>query len=302
MISRREWLASGLSLSASAFAGAQANTGAPAGAARRPKIALVLGSGAARGFAHIGVIKALEEARIKPDLIVGSSAGALVGAFAAAGFTAAQMEEIALRTRDVEVLDFQEGSKRGLVLGDSLQRLVDAAMRGRPIEQLPTPFVAVATQLRTGELVALRRGSVGLAVRASSSIPGVFIPARVNDMDLVDGGLVSPVPVRAAREAGADVVIAVDVSSAPLDANPAGIFEQVMQSFEIMSRALAKAESEQADIVIRPDVARIPSTNFAARATFIELGHLAGRRFIPVINERLAQWGRNAPAPRRKSG
>lgn len=300
MIARRDLLVGAMALAASALAGAQTNPGASG--PRKPRIALVLGSGAARGFAHIGVIKALEEARIKPDLIVGSSAGALVGAFAAAGFTAAQMEEIALRTRDVEVLDFQEGSKRGLVLGDSLQRLVDAAMRGRPIEQLPTPFVAVATQLRTGDLVPIRRGSVGLAVRASSSIPGVFIPARVNDMDLVDGGLVSPVPVRVAREAGADIVIAVDVSSAPLEANPSGIFEQVMQSFEIMSRALAKAESEQADIVIRPEVARIPSANFGARATFIELGHAAGRRFVPVIQERLAQWGRGGPMPKRKSG
>lgn len=267
---------------------------AEAGRPDRPRVALVLGSGSARGFAHIGVIKALEAARIRPDLIVGTSAGALVGAFYAAGFSGVQMEELALKVKDIDIIDLSAGAKRGMVMGDTLQSFVNRAVRDRPIEQLNIPFIAVATQLRGGEVATFRNGDVGLAVRASCSVPGVFIPPKINDVEYVDGGLVSPVPVRIAREAGANIVIAVDVSSAPLNASPVGIYEQVMHSFEIMGRSLARIESAQADIVIRPDVGSIPSTDFNARAAFILIGQVAGARFAPVVQEKIAQW-RGAP-------
>lgn len=258
-----------------------------------PRVALVLGSGSARGFAHIGVIKALEAAKIRPDLIVGSSAGAMIGAFYAAGYTGAQMEELALKVKDIEIVDLSSGSKRGMVTGDTLQNFVNRAVRERTIEQLPIPFIAVATTLRTGEATTFRRGDLGLAVRASCSVPGVFIPPRINDVDYVDGGLVSPVPVRIARDVGADIVIAVDVSSGPLNHTPAGIYEQVMHAFDIMGRSLSRLEADQADVVIRPDVARIASTDFNARGAFIQIGLAAGTRFIPVIHERIAN-GRNS--------
>lgn len=258
--------------------------------AGRPRVALVLGSGSARGFAHIGVIKALEAAKIKPDLIVGTSAGAMIGAFYAAGFSGAQMEELALKVKDIDIVDMQSGAKRGMVMGDTLQTFVNRATRDRLIEQLNIPFIAVATQLRTGEVKTFRSGDLGLAVRASCSVPGVFIPAKINDVDYVDGGLVSPVPVRIARDAGADFVIAVDVSSGPLNTTPVGIYEQVMHSFDIMGRSLAKLEAEQADVLIRPDLARLASTDFNARAAFIQIGQNAGTRFAPVVSEKLLQW------------
>ena len=276
-----------LPMLASGWVAAQAAKGARVGA---PRIALVLGSGSARGFAHIGVIKALEAAKIKPDLIVGTSAGALIGAFYASGFTGAQMEDLALKVKDIDIVDMQSGGKRGMVMGDTLQTFVNRATRDRPIELLGIPFIAVATQLRTGEVKTFRSGDLGLAVRASCSVPGVFIPPKINDVDYVDGGLVSPVPVRIARDAGADFVIAVDVSSGPLNTTPVGIYEQVMHSFDIMGRSLAKIEAEQADVLIRPDLARLASTDFNARAAFIQIGQNAGTRFAPVVAEKLALW------------
>ena len=276
-----------LPIMASGLAAAQSTKGARTDA---PRIALVLGSGSARGFAHIGVIKALEAAKIKPDLIVGTSAGALIGAFYAAGFSGAQMEDLALKVKDIDIVDMSSGSKRGMVMGDTLQTFVNRATRDRPIELLGIPFIAVATRLRTGEIATFRSGDLGLAVRASCSVPGVFIPPKINDVDFVDGGLVSPVPVRIARDAGADFVIAVDVSSGPLNATPVGIYEQVMHSFEIMGRSLAKLEADQADVVIRPDLVRLASTDFTSRAAFIQIGQSAGTRFAPVVQEKLAMW------------
>ena len=269
-------------------AGASVAQSAKGSRADAPRIALVLGSGSARGFAHIGVIKALEAAKIKPDLIVGTSAGALIGAFYAAGFSGAQMEDLALKVKDIDIVDMNTGSKRGMLMGDTLQTFVNRATRDRPIELLGIPFIAVATRLRTGEIATFRSGDLGLAVRASCSVPGVFIPPKINDVDFVDGGLVSPVPVRVARDAGADFVIAVDVSSGPLNATPVGIYEQVMHSFEIMGRSLSKIEAEQADVLIRPDVSRLASTDFHNRAAFIQIGQAAGARFVPVVQEKLA--------------
>lgn len=298
-LSRRQWLATGASMIAAAgFSGALSPNPALAQAnpqrraIPRPssrKFGLVLGSGAARGFAHIGVIKAFEEAGLRPDLIVGTSAGALVGAISAAGISAPQMEETAVRVRDIEIIDFETGSKRGMVVGDSLQRFVNAVARGRSIESLPIPFAAIATQLRNGELTMLQRGDLGLAVRASCSVPGVFIPAKIADVEYVDGALVSPVPVRAARQLGAELVVAVDVGSATINANPMGTYEQVMHAFEIMGRSLAALESEQADVLIRPDTRSIPSTDFTSRAALIAIGYATGKRFAPVVAEKLAQ-------------
>ena len=219
-----------------------------------PRVALVLGSGSARGSAHIGVIKALEAAKIKPDLIVGTSAGALIGAFYAAGFTGTQMEDLALKVKDIDIVDMASGTKRGMVMGDTLQTFVNRATRDKPIEPLGIPFIAVATKLHTGELAAFRSGELGHAVRASRSVPSVFVPPKINHTDYVDGGVVSPVPVRIARDTGDDFVIAVDVSGRPLNTTPVGTYEQVMHSFEIMGRSLAQLEADQADVVIRPDL------------------------------------------------
>lgn len=172
-------------------------------AARKPRLAVVLGGGSARGFAHIGVVKGLEAHGIRPDLVVGCSAGSLVGAFWAAGFSGDRMEELALRVRDSEIIDVVQGNApRGMVTGQSLQNFVNQALRGRGIESFPTPFAAVATRYPAGDLAVLRSGDPGFAVRASCSIPGVFVPAAQGGQEYLDGGLISPVPVRTARQLG----------------------------------------------------------------------------------------------------
>ena len=253
----------------------------------RPKLALVLGAGSARGFAHIGIIKALDAAGIKPDLIVGASAGSVIGVFYAAGYTGLQMEDVAMKVRDADVIDTVANTKRGLVGGEALQKLINNFVKDKSIEALKTPFIATATNLRTGDLVQLKAGDAGQAVRASSSMPGVFLPTMVNGIEMVDGAISSPLPVSVARQMGAETVIAVDVGAAPQNAHASGIYEIVMQSFEIMGLSIAKLEGQKADVLIRPAVGQFSSSDFSNRAQLIAAGYSAGQRAIEQI--RLAQ-------------
>lgn len=266
-------------------------------AGRRSRLGLALGGGSARGFAHIGALKSLEQAGIKPEVIVGTSAGALVGAFYAAGFSAWKIEEFALTTREVDLADLAPGGKRGLLVGDSLTRFVHEALRGARIEDLRTRFAAVTTDLRTGDIAVLRNGPVADAVRASCSIPGVFIPRELGGRELVDGGLVSPLPVRTTRQLGCDVVLAIDVGTRPNRAALTGMYEVLLQSFEIMGRALSEQEALAADVVVRPDLSAFAATNFAARRDFIQAGYEATQRALPELRKRLA-----APAGRAAGG
>ena len=256
----------------------------------RPKIALVLGAGSARGFAHIGVCKALDAAGVRPDLIVGASAGSVIGVFYAAGYTGAQMEDVAMKVRDADVIDNASNTKRGLIAGEALQKLINNFVRDKPIEALKTPFIAMATNLRTGDSVQLKSGDAGQAVRASSSMPGVFLPMSINGMELVDGAITSPLPVSVARQMSADmVVVAVDVGASPQNAHASGIYEIVMQSFEIMGLSLAKLEGQKADVLIKPNVAAFSGSDFSNRAQLIAAGYSAGQKAIEQI--RLAQNG-----------
>lgn len=255
---------------------------------RVPRIALALGGGSARGLAHIGVLKALDEAGYRADAVAGTSAGALVGACYAAGMSPWQIEECALKVRDQDVADLSTVDGRDLFAGEALQKWVNEQLRQQPIERFRMPFCAVATELLSGELLALKSGDAGLAVRASCAIPGVFVPAVVNGQELVDGGLVSPLPVLQARQLGADFVIAVDVSAPPRSNTGSGLHEVILQSFEIMGRALIPLEAEQADLVIRPDTSRFSSADFRARREMIQAGYEAGRRALPELARRLS--------------
>ena len=276
MISRRHF---------SALVGASLATAAAPSLAQngRPKLALVLGAGSARGFAHIGVIKALDAAGIKPDLIVGASAGSVIGVFYAAGYTGLQMEEVAMKVRDADVIDAASNTKRGLVGGEALQKLINNFVKDKPIEALKTPFIAMATNLRTGDSVPLRLGDAGQAVRASSSMPGIFLPTMIGGMELVDGAISSPLPVTVARQMGAETVVAIDVGAAPQNANAAGIYEIVMQSFEIMGLSISKLEGQKADVLIKPNVGGFSGSDFGNRAQFIAAGFTAGQRAIEQI-------------------
>ena len=256
------------------------------------KIGLALGAGSARGFAHIGVLKALDEAGFKADVVAGTSAGTLVGVFYAAGFTPWQMEEVALKMRDVEVADFSSASKCGMFAGEALQKLVNDYVKGAHMERLKLPFAAVACNLKTGENVTLRTGDTGAAVRASCSIPGVFVPAVIGGVELVDGSLVSPLPVKAARLLGADFVIGVDVGSKPSNNVHSGLYEVLLQSFEIMGRSISALEAQTADFMIRPDTLRFVSTDFSARKDLIQAGYEAGLKAVGELRTRLGARGK----------
>ncbi len=253
-------------------------------ALRPPKIGLALGGGAARGFAHVGVIQALEEAGIRPDLVVGTSAGSLVAALYASGRTGPQLQQVA---ETMEEADFTDWTlpifNRGMLRGESLARYVNAQVGNRLIENMSLPLGIVATDLNSGLGVLFQRGDAGAAVRASSAVPALFIPVKIGAREYVDGGLVSPVPVRYARQMGADLVIAVDISSAP-EGNPAGDSLQILlQTFAIMGRSINRHELQEADVVVRPALAGVGGADFAARRRAIDAGRLAMRELLPQL-------------------
>lgn len=252
------------------------------------RVALVLGGGAARGFAHIGVIKALESQGIRPDIVVGTSAGSVVGALYAAGYSGFDLQKVALTMDEGKVGDWSL-SERGFIKGEMLQDFVNRAVKNRPMEKLGIPFAAVATDLQSGEMVVFRVGNTGMAVRASSSVPGVFQPVRIDGRDYVDGGLTSPVPVQAARSMGADFVIAVDISSRPRYGKTGDAFDILMQTFTIMEQSITRFETKDADVLIRPAIGNIGATDFEDRHLAIMQGEKAGLAAVPLIRRKLSQ-------------
>ena len=252
-----------------------------------PRIGLALGSGAARGFAHIGVIQVLEEAGIRPDLVVGTSAGSLVAALYAAGRTGAELARVALAMDESAITDWSFPG-RGMIRGDALARYVRDQTGGRTIEQLPLPLGIVATDLDSGSAVLFQRGDIGLAVRASSAVPAVFQPVAIGGREYVDGGLVSPVPVRFARQMGAELVIAVDISSPP-DGNATGDpFKMLLQTFAIMAKSINTLELKDADLVLRPRLLGVSSADFTARKRAIDSGREAATAALAALRLRLA--------------
>jgi NTE family protein len=251
------------------------------------KIGLALGGGAAKGFAHIGVIKMLEASGIHPDVVAGTSAGSVVGALYASGMDAFALQETAFGLDETKIRDVRLFSG-GLVQGQALQDYVNQLLHHQSIEQLKIPFAAVATQLETGQRTVFVRGNTGQAVRASSSIPGVFEPAEIHGKHYVDGGVVSPIPVDAARQLGADFVIAVDISTRPSGSNPQGLVNIVGQTIAIMGQQLGTQETARADVVLRPNISGIGPTDFDQKNQAILEGEKAALAAIPVIRAKLA--------------
>ena len=254
-----------------------------------PKLGLALGGGAARGFAHIGVLQVLEEEGIKPTLVVGTSAGSVVAAFYASGKTAAQLQWLADTMDESQFTDWANPfTGRGMLRGEALGKYVNSQLNGMKIEDMKMPLGIVATDLRTGDGILFRRGDVATAVRASSAVPSVFEPVRIGGKDYVDGGLVSPVPVRYAREMGADVVLAIDISSRPEDAKTSDVLKVLLQTFSIMGKSISQLELAQADVVVRPALPDVGSAEFSARKKSIEAGRAAMKQALPQLKALLA--------------
>jgi len=256
---------------------------------RIPKIGLALGGGAARGFAHIGVIQVLEVAGIKPDLVVGTSAGSLVAAIYASGKTGAQLQTVAETMEEAALTDWiLPFVSRGMLRGEALARYVSSQVGGKTIESFAMPLGIVATDLHSGQGVLFMRGDTATAVRASSAVPAVFQPVKIGTREYVDGGLVSPVPVRYARQMGAEVVIAVDISATP-ESNPAlGTVDILLQTFAIMSRSINTFELREADVALRPALAGVSSADFASKRRSIEAGRAAMLAALPQLRTAIA--------------
>jgi NTE family protein len=227
----------------------------------RPSVALVLGAGGTRGFAHLGVLKVLDEAGLRPDIVVGASVGSVIGALYCAGLGAAELERIALEVEREDVLDFAPLSG-GVFSGERLQAFVNRAVRGRPIEALPTPLAVVATDRESGALVTFTRGDTGLAVRASTSIPVVFASPRFAGKTYVDAGVADPLPTLIARRLGAQVVVAVNLTRRP--------------DIEGSGRG-------GADLVIDLALPRTRVTDFSQREAQIRAGEAAARAVLPSL-------------------
>jgi NTE family protein len=259
---------------------------------RAVKIGLALGGGAARGFAHIGVIKALEAQGIQADIVAGTSAGSLVGALYAAGNNGFALHKMALDMDEAAISDWSVpffAKATGVLKGEALQNYVNKAVGNQPLEKLKLPFGAVATDLNTGAPILFRRGNTGAAVRASSAVPGLFQPVKVGERSYVDGGLVSPVPVRFAREMGADFVIAVNISSQPESQPSSSSLDVLLQTFAIMGQSINAYELRDADVVIQPRLGTMKGNDFPGRNTAILAGEQAASAAMAEIKRKLAQ-------------
>ncbi len=251
---------------------------------KSPVIGLVLGGGAARGFAHIGVIQGLEEAGIRPDLVVGTSAGSVVAALYASGKSGGELQKVAQSMDEASLSDWRfPFFKPGVLKGEALARFISAQVSARQIQDLPLRLGVVATDLHSGRGVLFERGDTATAVRASSAIPAVFQPVLIAGREYVDGGLVAPVPVQFARQMGAQVVIAVDISDTPQGNGALDTFQILMQTFSIMGNRINVFELRDADVVVRPSLSGLSSTSFSSRGEAV----VAGRHAMKTEIEKL---------------
>ena len=268
---------------------------------REPVIALALGGGGAKGFAHIGVIKVLESHGIKPKIVTGTSAGSFVGSIYASGKTPYQLQQLAMQLKESDLRDLTF-NRQGIVLGQKLQDYVNANVGNKQIQQFPIRFAAVATRLDNGKKTEFIRGNAGQAVRASCSIPNVFVPATIANVKYVDGGLVSPIPVGTAKSMGADIVIAVDISARPTKTGAGNMLGLLDQTINIMGQQSINQELQQATVVIQPKVGNLGVLDLSSSQNAILEGEQAAQRKMPVIEAAIANFKKSPaalrPAPR----
>ena len=263
---------------------------------RPAKIALVLGAGASKGFAHVGVLKILENNKVPIQMIVGTSVGSFVGSLYAYGYDAYALQKISISMErsDVGELTIPDN---GFLKGERLRDYINTKVHNSPIQKLKIPFYAVATDIKTGKSVVFNTGNTGMAVQASCSSPGVFQPARFSGATYVDGGVVKPLAVDVARTFGADIVIAVDISSGIDSIVPTSTTETIMKSIQIMYNNMSQTPISQADVVIKPNVSFVGSADFSHRNEAIMEGEKAALAAMPTINALLAKLRQEGRLP-----
>lgn len=256
---------------------------------KTPKIGLALGSGGARGFAHLGVLKAFHEHSIPVAMIAGSSMGALVGCFYAFGHDIRHLISLSKAFKRKYYLDFTI-PKMGFITGKRVKDLLNLFMQGKNLEELPLPVAVIATNLKTGEKVVFRKGPIADAVRASISIPGIFIPEKIDGTLYVDGGVADRVPVSAVKEMGADIVIGVDVSRVDRQAEIHTVYDVIMQSLDILQMEIMNAREVESDVMISPQVERFSGRAFKNIGEIIQKGEEAALQQIPAIQRAISAW------------
>ena len=260
--------------------------------APKPKatVALALGGGASKGFAHIGIIKVLKENNIPIKIVTGTSAGSIVGSMYASGMSPDRLELEAEILGKTDLVDLTL-STSGFIKGEKLQNYINRKVGNRPMQQFPIKFAAVATDFESGKPVVFNVGNAGQAVRASASIPNVFQPVVIGSRKYVDGGLSQPVPVSAAKKLGANFIIAVDISARPAKNVSQGMFSYLDQTFNVMSQTALHQELGQANVVIKPQVLELGSIGgFDQKQRAIQLGEQAARAALPEIKHKLAAY------------
>lgn len=253
------------------------------------KVALVLGSGGVRGMVHVGVLEELEAAGISIDLIVGCSAGSIVGALYADNPCVAEIKDAVWNIKSASLLDLDILECRyGLCQGRTMRKVLNKYLHSETFDQLKIPLVVVASDLNSGELVTIGGGSVERAVQASCSIPFIFVPCEHLGRVLVDGGTVNPVPVKIARDLGAEVIIAVDLCELLPRTFPTNLFEVVTRSAEIAFMWQNECCSHHASVVIRPKTCDVGTFNDDMKWQLYQAGRRATIEKIPEIQAKLA--------------
>lgn len=256
---------------------------------QKPKIGLALGSGGARGFAHLGVLKVLVEENIPISFISGSSMGAMIGSIYATGIDLNRLYQVILNFKRKYYLDFTV-PKMGFIKGDRIREFVGMFTHWKNIEDLPIPTSIVATDINTGAKVVLTEGLVADAVRASISVPGIFTPKKIGNQLLVDGGVVDRVPVSVVRDMGADYVIAVNVAHVKQDVEVNSIYDVIMQSLDIMQMELVKTKEIKADVLLKPRVEKYSSSSFTQIEEIVAIGEMEARKHIDRIKLDIEEW------------
>lgn len=256
---------------------------------KAPKIGLALGSGGARGFAHLGVLKALKDHSIPIHMIAGSSMGALVGCFYAFGHDLDQLIKLSTAFKRKYYLDFTV-PKMGFITGNRVKNLVDLFMHGKNLEDLQIPVCVVATDLKTGEKIEFNKGHIASIVRASIAIPGIFIPEKLNGRLLVDGGVADRVPVSSVKKMGADLVISSDVAGVNAEAEISTVYDVIMQSLDILQMEIGIAREFESDIMIHPPVELFNARAFKNIEEIINIGEAETLKKIPEIKKVIQEF------------
>lgn len=256
---------------------------------KRPKIGLALGSGGARGFAHIGVLKVFEEYQIPIDYIAGTSMGSVVGVLYANRINIDLLGKLVAHLKKKNYVDLVV-PKRGLIRGTLIKEMIRLLTHGKRLEELAIPTSVVATDLLTGQRVVFQEGPIDDAVRASISIPGIFEPVTYEDQLLVDGAVVDRLPISVVRDMGADIVLAVDVGPTELNREIRSIFDIISQTLDIMEKETSRHRRVKADVLIRPEIGSHGITQFERVEWLIQQGEKSARQMISKVQKLIENW------------